>query len=249
MRVYYFTNEEFGLSNIINERLKISLLNDLNDPFEFLGIDLSDKPFRKAFKAARDEAAKTAGVICFCRDWKNPLMWGHYGDKHKGMCLGFDIDDIHIKKVHYFPSRMTPEIDMNKKFGGLTEEIVEKLMCTKYEGWKYENEVRVLVELKEKDSSGLYFTDFKDNMELKEIFLGPRSNLKVEQVAKHISSYNSEVNVYKSRAAFTKYEVVKDKSKSFFKHSPRITKTANAPRITKTANVKMKITKYEIESY
>jgi hypothetical protein len=220
MRVYYFTNEEFGLSNIINERLKISLLDDLNDPFEFLGVDLSDKEVRKAFKAARDEAVKTAGVICFCRDWKNPLMWGHYGDKHKGMCLGFDIDDIHIKKVNYFPNMMAPDIDMNKEFSGLPQEIVEKLMCTKYEGWKYENEVRVLVELKEKDSSGLYFTDFKGNMVLKEIFLGPRSKLNVDQVAKYLCSYNLEVNVYKSRAAFTKYEVVKDKSKSVYKHLP-----------------------------
>jgi hypothetical protein len=67
MRVYYFTNEEFGLSNIINERLKISMLDDLNDPFEFFGIDLSDKAFRKAFKGGRDAAAKMAGVICFCR--------------------------------------------------------------------------------------------------------------------------------------------------------------------------------------
>jgi hypothetical protein len=220
MRVYYFTNEEFGLSNIINQRLKISLLDDLNVPFEFLGIDLSDKSFRDAFKAGRDEAAKTAGVICFCRDWKNPLMWGHYGDKHKGMCLGFDVDDIHIKQVEYFPDRLSPKIDMNKKFGGLTTEIVEKLMCIKFEGWKYENEVRVLVPLEERDSSGLYFTDFKDNMELKEVFLGPRSNLKMDQVAKYLCSYESEISVYKSRAAFTKYEVVKDKSKSVYKHSP-----------------------------
>jgi hypothetical protein len=220
MRVYYFTNEEFGLSNIINERLKISLLDDLNDPFEFLGIDLSDKEVRKAFKVGMDEAVKTAGVICFCKDWNNPLMWGHYGDKHKGMCLGFDIDDKHIKEVNYFPKLMSLDIDMNKEFGGLTEEIVEKLMCTKYKGWEYENEVRVVVDLKEKDSSGLYFTDFKGNMALKEVFLGPRSNLSVDQVAKYLCSYNSEVNVYKSRAAFTKYEVVKDKSKSMYKHSP-----------------------------
>ena len=220
MRVYYFTNEEFGLSNIINERLKISLLDDLNDPFEFLGVDVSDKAFRKAFKAGREEAARTAGVICFCRDWKNPLMWGHYGDKHKGICLSFDIDDEHIKEIDYFPERMTVDIDMDKKFGGLTEEIVEKLMCAKYSGWEYEDEVRVIVELKEKDTSGFFFSPFKGNMKLKEVFLGPRSNLKVEQLAKYLCSYESDVSVYKTRAAFTKYEVVKDKSKSVFKHSP-----------------------------
>jgi hypothetical protein len=93
-------------------------------------------------------------------------------------------------------------------------------MCAKYSGWEYEDEVRVIVELKEKDTSGLFFTPFKGNMKLKEVFLGPRSNLKVEQLAKYLCSYESDVSVYKTRAAFTKYEVVKDKSKSVFKHSP-----------------------------
>jgi hypothetical protein len=220
MRVYYFTNEEFGLSNIINERLKISLLDDLNDPFEFFGINLSDKAFRKAFEAARENTAKMSGVICFCRDWQNPLMWGHYGDKHKGICLGFDIDDTNIKEIEYCPDRLSPELDMNKRFCGLTEELVEKLMFTKFKGWGYENEVRVSVSLEERDSSGLYFTDFKGNMELKEIFLGLRSNLNVDQIAKYLCSFETEVNVYKTKAAFTKYEVVKDLSKSVYKHSP-----------------------------
>jgi hypothetical protein len=220
MRVYYFTNEEFGLSNIINERLKISLIGDLNDPFELLGIDRSDKIFRETFESTRDSALERSGVICFCKDWRNPLMWAHYGDKHKGICLGVDIDDIHIKEINYLQNMVAPNIDMNKEFGGLTEEYVDKLMVTKYEGWRYENEVRVIVPLEEKDLTGLYFTDFKNNMALKEVFLGPRSNLKVEQVAKYLCSYETEVNVYKSRAAFTKYEVVKDKSKSIYKHSP-----------------------------
>ncbi|QKQ26313.1 DUF2971 domain-containing protein [Candidatus Reidiella endopervernicosa] len=167
MRVYYYTAEEFALSNIINERIKISLIDDLNDPFEFLGVDLSNKSFRQAFKAGRCRS-KECGIISFSKDWNNPLMWAHYGDKHKGMCLGFDIHDSHIKEVTYFPERMAPEVDMEKKYGGLTEDIVVNLMCTKYIGWKYENEVRVIVPLEEKDPSGFYFTDFKGNMELQE---------------------------------------------------------------------------------
>jgi hypothetical protein len=114
MRVYYFTDEEFALSNIINERIKVSLLDDLNDPYEFLSVDLSDKDFRKSFKSGRDQAAKTAGVICFSKSWKNPLMWGHYGNKHKGICLGFDVEDENIKEVDYIPELLQPDIDMKK---------------------------------------------------------------------------------------------------------------------------------------
>lgn len=218
MRVYYFASEQFALSNIINERIKISLLDDLNDPFELLGMEMSNKEFRKAFQAGRDEAAKMAGVICFSREMSNPLMWGHYGDKHKGICLGFDIDDNHIKEVSYLPERTPAEIDMEKKFGGLSEDIVEKLMFTKYIGWEYENEVRFFVPLEEKDPSGLYFKQFKGNLDLKEVILGPRSTLSTSQLAKYLCSYKTSVRVYKSRIAFTKYEVVRNKSIKEYVH-------------------------------
>lgn len=219
MRVYYYTAEQYALSNIINERIKISMLDELNDPFELLGLNLSDKEFRKAFKAGRDAAATKFGILSFSRDWKNPLLWAHYGDKHKGICLGFDIEDIHIKEVNYFPERITASVDMEKEFGSLTEAIVENLLCAKYIGWNYENEVRVIVPLEKKDSTGLFFSDFDGNMELKEVILGPRSNLKVSQVAKYLCSYKNEVKVMKARIAFTKYEVVQNKAVRDHVHS------------------------------
>jgi hypothetical protein len=218
MRVYYYTAEEFALSNIISERIKISLLDDLNDPFEFLGIDLSDKAFRKAFNAGRDAAAKEYGIISFSKDWNNPLLWAHYGDKHRGICLGFEIDEYHIKEVTYFPERMTTDEDMKKKFGGLTGDIIVNLMCTKFINWEYENEVRIIVPLKERDASGFYFTDFKGNMVLKEVILGPRCNLTTEQAASYLCSYRSTVKIIKSRIAFTKYQVVRNKSIPIYIH-------------------------------
>lgn len=220
MRVYYYTAEQYALSNIINERIKISLLDELNDPFELLGMDLSDKEFRKAFKAGRDAAAKECGIISFSRDWKNPLLWAHYGDKHKGICLGFDVDDVHIVKVDYLPEMMTAEVDLKKEFGGLNRDIVRKLLCSKYRGWEYEDEVRVLVPLAEQDPTGLFFSDFKGNLELKEVILGPRSGLEIKQVARHLCSYKHKVTVFKSRISFTKYEVVQDKSVAAYVHCP-----------------------------
>jgi hypothetical protein len=218
IRVYYFTAEEFALSNIVNMRVKISLLDDLNDPYEFLGVDLSDKEFRRAFKAGREAAAKTAGVICFSNSWKDPLMWAHYGNKHKGICLGFDISDEHIKPIEYIPELMQPDVDMKKEFGGVDESYFEKLFNLKYEGWKYEKEVRVLVPLEEQHPSGFYFTDFKGNMSLKEVILGPRCTVSLDEIKKHLYGYNERLDVFKSRIAFTKYEVVKDKSVAAYVH-------------------------------
>ncbi|MGY4090873.1 DUF2971 domain-containing protein [Aeromonas hydrophila] len=32
------------------------------------------------------------GVFCFSKDGKNMLMWSHYGDEHKGICIGYSND-------------------------------------------------------------------------------------------------------------------------------------------------------------
>ena len=181
-------------------------------------MNLANKEFRRAFKAGRDTAAKRFGIISFSKSWKNPLLWAHYGDKHRGICLGFDVDDSHVKEVKYYPERMVAESDMGKEFGGLTEEIIENLLCAKYIGWSYEDEVRVIVPKEEKDVSGLYFTDFQGNLELKEVILGPRCVLKTEQVAKYLCSYRHRVEVFQSRIAFTKYEVVKNRAVKPYVH-------------------------------
>ncbi|MDC0598468.1 DUF2971 domain-containing protein [Gammaproteobacteria bacterium] len=218
MRAYYFTSAEFALSNLVNKRIKISLLNELNDPYEFLGIDLSDKEFRRAFQAGRDEAEKMSGVICFSKSWKNPLMWAHYANKHTGMCLGFDVPDEHIIEVEYVSNLLKPVINMNLKYGGLEESYFKKVFNLKFKDWKYEKEVRVLVPKEEKHPSGYYFMDFEGNIELKEIILGQRCTTTYEDVKNHLHTYKSQIILFKSRIAFTKYEVVRNKSVEKYVH-------------------------------
>ena len=48
MILYHFSNSEYGLDNIKNRRLKVSRIMELNDPFEFLGIERSNPWLRKA---------------------------------------------------------------------------------------------------------------------------------------------------------------------------------------------------------
>jgi len=46
MRLYHFTTAQYGLDNIDRRRLKIATIPDLNDPYELLCFDMSDKEFR-----------------------------------------------------------------------------------------------------------------------------------------------------------------------------------------------------------
>ena len=95
MRVYYLTGAPFAVSNLAIQRIKIARFSDLNDPFELLAVDLGNKRHRKAFRESRGEINAATGLICFSKSWRNPLLWGHYAEKHTGIALGFEVPALH----------------------------------------------------------------------------------------------------------------------------------------------------------
>ncbi|MEZ5454373.1 MAG: hypothetical protein R3E93_16350, partial [Thiothrix sp.] len=74
MRVYHFVNKEYGLENICKRRLKIATLNELNDPFELFGVELSDAAIRYAFRAMKSELTKDRGMLCFSRNVETHVL-------------------------------------------------------------------------------------------------------------------------------------------------------------------------------
>ena len=91
MRVYRFLDAQFGLKSLYERRLKISRIEDLNDPFEFLPFDLTHDIMRNHIESVKANAHSSQGLLCFSSSWSNPLIWAHYSDRHKGLCLGFEI--------------------------------------------------------------------------------------------------------------------------------------------------------------
>jgi len=65
---------KYGLMALKNQRLKLAIINKLNDPFEHIGIDLSNKEIRTQFKFLRDYLSSKYGILCFSKSWNNPLQ-------------------------------------------------------------------------------------------------------------------------------------------------------------------------------
>jgi Protein of unknown function (DUF2971) len=150
-----------------------------------------------------------AGIISFTSDWKNPLLWSHYADKHKGICLGFDVDDRYIRHVNYVGEVMPMNQDVVKRLKQGDENLVRELITTKSIHWKYEEEVRVIVPLEELDvDTEKYFTDFEGNLELREVILGYRSPVDKDVISKYVDLEN----VLVCRAGLSKYrfEIIRD---------------------------------------
>ena len=55
MLVYYFTGALFALSNLALRRIKVSRFEDLNDPFELLGVDLANSKHRAVLRDKKKE--------------------------------------------------------------------------------------------------------------------------------------------------------------------------------------------------
>ncbi|MGH0214370.1 hypothetical protein NKY66_10695 [Sinorhizobium meliloti] len=107
MKLYHFISQRYALSAIKDRRLKIASINELNDPFEFLGWNLHDREVRKKHKAWKNERDKELGLLCFSAVWTHPLLWEHYADKHQGIALGFEVpDDDTYSQVHYCAERL-----------------------------------------------------------------------------------------------------------------------------------------------
>ena len=208
MIFYYFTSAKYGIENLKRKRLKISDFTSVNDPFELLGIELRDKEIRKAVKIEKSKISKKNGLLCFSEDKYNPVQWAHYADNHKGVCLGFEISEKVLRKVRYVSERLARDTlehpDCN-----------EKLLTTKFSHWDYEQERRLIIELSKhsKDSNGLCFKDFGSDLELKEVYIGCKSDLNFDQITSSYNSGNKSVIVKITRPSFRDFRIVWDQSK------------------------------------
>lgn len=94
------------------------------------------------FTKILDNEISKFGICCFSKTHKQLLMWSHYGDYHKGLCIGFEFqpitDDYFIHEVDY-RLKLVKKNHFNERNEGF-----RNLLLTKSIDWKYEKEVRAI---------------------------------------------------------------------------------------------------------
>lgn len=217
MRLYHFVSEKYGIENIEKQRLKVSRIEDLNDPFELLGLELADGTLRKRLLNLKHQMSQDRGILCFSRAWTNPVQWSHYADLHRGVCLGFEVSPGLSIPVEYSARRLAPEAKQLLT-GPITKETMRRVLCTKYSHWKYEQEERIFVSLEasNKDSKGLYFENFSSDLALVTIILGVRSSISRDQINRALRSMSGQVAIFKARLAFRSFRVVRNRDESLW---------------------------------
>lgn len=96
------------------------------------------------------------GVLCLSVKFTASLMWAHYADKHRGVCLEYDARefadetgwDFNLHRVDYFRSN---QIDLTTLHSAFVEKsnasqrkVEDAYFFTKSSAWSYEEEWRVI---------------------------------------------------------------------------------------------------------
>ena len=91
--------------------------------------------------------------------------------------------------------------------------IVDSLLGAKYDGWRYEEEVRIYLERNEKDEeTGQYFREFNERLVLKGVIAGVRFPYSKKLIQDALSGYSGqeEVTILKARRSTQTFAIVLD---------------------------------------
>ena len=165
---------KYLLDSLVNSELYFGSRTQLNDPFD-CNIDISlilanlikanDNEYTDLFRSFLDNRKimtnfqkhiNDFGIASFSYKQDETLMWSHYADDHKGVCIQYDIstdfqDDLTLgtAEVLYEPNRVSDWLSTHiKHFKDDQQIFIQNLLLTvlnaKAPQWNYENEVRVI---------------------------------------------------------------------------------------------------------
>lgn len=159
-----------------NHRLYLSDGKNFNDPFE---ITVTDK---KNHKIRHIEGLH---ILSLTNSFRNKLIWSHYTDSHKGVCITVKVPNNLVYPICYSTKRIYEDSDIDNIISSstkITKKSVEKdfsllsndkkIAYVKDKKWMYEKEYRVVFD--KSDEAELIYHDGKWFMSVKitNIYLG-----------------------------------------------------------------------------
>ena len=135
----HFTKSEF--TKFLKDRQAVIESQTPNE-FETFARDISGQLL--------DIISESIGVLCLSKSWKNPLMWGHYSSGFQGFCVGYllpyESRGLSRVDVSYSDARYPLKESMVLK-NTIPRSALNGIIARKALHWKYEEEVRYIVEL------------------------------------------------------------------------------------------------------
>ena len=170
---------------------------------------LKDILQRHVLESFKDQINASKGLICFSSSWDNPVLWGHYADRHRGVALGFEVADELLLEVTYSNTKFYLPVDTLTNQIKCDEKTLNTFLSTKFVDWKYEKEWRFFSSLDDSIfESGLYFEKFSDKLRLIDVILGVKCELPINEMRSLIKTLGYRAQVNKAKLDDKTYKVL-----------------------------------------
>jgi hypothetical protein len=158
----------------------------------------------KSLRAVYNGFVSTVGIYCLSEKKDDLLMWSHYSDCHRGLCLEFNTSTENTLfweafKVIYqddYPTVNIMEIRKAENF--------RKALLTKSSHWAYEQEWRIL---KMKAEGGPGYYDFSSELLTGVIFGALMSDGQKKSVVHRIQTYPTKIALYQAKLNDSRYKL------------------------------------------
>lgn len=170
----------------------------------------------KSFRATFENNRSTMGISCLSESDESLLMWAHYANNHRGMCVEYDLMEIN-NQLHFTP---VPIIYSNERvcFNTLNTDTAGndavafflRSITSKSEEWNYEHEWRII---REKAACGDKWDAEKqgallDMVRPSSITLGCAAEEEFEKAVREYCEANS-ISLYKMQKDKSQYRLNK----------------------------------------
>ena len=201
---------KYSISDLIKNEITMSDPYTFNDPFDtplFSHIDLRRAIIKKTSEydiKPMVDAYKHFKVRCFVKHkersrkqpFENQLMWSHYADSHRGICIRYKFDaEITIEDEKEKIFSIWYNVDYKLEIKPDNPKSLKFLLATKEKCWEYENEVR-LVHFDPSCPDKYKSISIKES-KIEAIFFGCRCTDEDEQTIRKIFHEKSDVEFFK----------------------------------------------------
>jgi len=120
-------NDKYHKKIITDYELYMPLSHQLNDIYD-----------GQLYEIINNQKITTheVGVFSLCEEANNNVMWSHYGNSHKGFCIGFNVTEL----FDVFKDSFLGKVSYHEEFPNIND--IHNLNFIKSKEWEYEKEYR-----------------------------------------------------------------------------------------------------------
>lgn len=162
-KLYHYTSFETFVKIWLTKKLKFGEIENVNDLQEVdrhvsCGVFANQLPLIQVFceeKAKYKQISLTMDYDSYIKGCMSTMMWGHYGNKRRGVCIELDYNKlsfsintlmgiVNYKKILNYSIQLPHDVNSIKDIQKLIIKKKKEIFFTKQLSWKGENEYRII---------------------------------------------------------------------------------------------------------